>query len=82
MQMSDNYLNKVLTEAQQLLWGGSETENIEAHNLIAKLIKDRNEQNQISQGPNRSLTNTNKYRRKGIYNFVNILYNIHNNYIS
>jgi hypothetical protein len=48
MQMSDNYLNKVLTEAQQLLWGGSETENIEAHNLIAKLIKDRNEQNQIS----------------------------------
>lgn len=41
MKMSDPYLDSVLNKAQQLLWGGSETENIEAHNLIAKLIKDR-----------------------------------------
>jgi hypothetical protein len=41
MKMSDQYVNTVLEEAQRLLWGGSETENIEAHNLIAKLIKDR-----------------------------------------
>jgi hypothetical protein len=41
MNTTDQYLNKVLSEAQQLLWGGSETENIEAHNMIAKLIKDR-----------------------------------------
>ena len=30
---------------QQLLWGGSETENIEAHNIIASLIKDMEDQN-------------------------------------
>ena len=30
----------ILNSAQQLLWGGSETENIEAHNIIAKLIVD------------------------------------------
>ena len=30
----------VLNTAQKLLWGGSETENIEAHNMIAKLITD------------------------------------------
>ena len=41
MRMSDNYLNDQLNKAQELLWGGSETENIEAHNIIAKLIKDR-----------------------------------------
>jgi hypothetical protein len=41
MKMSDQYVDSVLAEAQKLLWGGSETENIEAHNLIAKLIKDR-----------------------------------------
>jgi len=41
MKMSDQYIDDVLNRAQQLLWGGSETENIEAHNLIAKLIKDR-----------------------------------------
>jgi len=39
--MSDPYIDSVLAEAQKLLWGGSETENIEAHNLISKLIKDR-----------------------------------------
>jgi hypothetical protein len=39
--MSDTYLNDQLDTAQKLLWGGSETENIEAHNIIAKLIKDR-----------------------------------------
>ena len=41
IKMSDQYVDSVLAEAQKLLWGGSETENIEAHNLIAKLIKDR-----------------------------------------
>lgn len=30
----------VLNKAQKLLWGGSETENIEAHNIIAELIVD------------------------------------------
>ena len=44
MKMSDEYLNSVLAKAQKLLWGGSETENIEAHNLISNLIKDRVEQ--------------------------------------
>jgi hypothetical protein len=39
--MSDQYIDDVLNRAQKLLWGGSETENIEAHNMIAKLIKDR-----------------------------------------
>ena len=41
MRMSDNYLNDQLNTAQKLLWGGSETENIEAHNIISKLIRDR-----------------------------------------
>jgi hypothetical protein len=41
MTTTDAYTNKVLQRAQHLLWGGSETENIEAHNMIAKLIKDR-----------------------------------------
>ena len=41
MQMSDIYINEQLNKAQKLLWGGSETENIEAHNIISKLIKDR-----------------------------------------
>jgi hypothetical protein len=40
MKMSDAYLNRQLAIAQKLLWGGSETENIAAHNIIAKLIKD------------------------------------------
>ncbi len=40
MTMSKEYINIKLNEAQQLLWGGSETENIAAHNLIAELIKD------------------------------------------
>jgi hypothetical protein len=44
MKMSDAYINDQLNKAQKLLWGGSETENIEAHNLISKLIKDRVEQ--------------------------------------
>ena len=33
-------IQEVLNTAQQLLWGGSETENIAAHNIIAKLIVD------------------------------------------
>jgi hypothetical protein len=41
MKTTDTYVDNVLAEAQRLLWGGSETENIEAHNLIAKLIRDR-----------------------------------------
>ena len=41
MKMSDQYVDDVLAEAQRLLWGGSETENIEAHNLISKRLKDR-----------------------------------------
>jgi hypothetical protein len=41
MKMSDEYLNERLNAAQKLLWGGSETENIEAHNIISKLIQDR-----------------------------------------
>ena len=38
--MNKEDIQEVLNNAQQLLWGGSETENIEAHNIIAKLIKD------------------------------------------
>jgi hypothetical protein len=37
MMMKSEVL-EVLDRAQKLLWGGSETENIEAHNIIAKLI--------------------------------------------
>ena len=44
MKMSNKYLNDQLNTAQKLLWGGSETENIEAHNIISKLIQDRAEQ--------------------------------------
>lgn len=44
MKMSDVYINDQLNKAQALLWGGSETENIEAHNIISKLIRDRVEQ--------------------------------------
>jgi tetrahydromethanopterin S-methyltransferase subunit A len=41
MQMTNEHIDAVLAEAQELLWGGSETENIAAHNLISNLIKDR-----------------------------------------
>lgn len=40
MKMSDTYLNHQLALAQKLLWGGSETENIAAHNIISKLMTD------------------------------------------
>jgi hypothetical protein len=40
MTVSKEFINNKLNEAQQLLWGGSETENIAAHNIIAKLIVD------------------------------------------
>jgi len=40
MQMSDAYLSNQLALAQGLLWGGSETENIAAHNIIAELMSD------------------------------------------
>ena len=41
MRMSDEYIDEILNKAQKLLWGGSETENIEAHNLISNLIRER-----------------------------------------
>ena len=44
MKMSDEYIDQILNRAQKLLWGGSETENIEAHNLISNLIRERIEQ--------------------------------------
>jgi hypothetical protein len=47
MKMSDRYINDQLDAAQKLLWGGSETENIEAHNIISKLIRDRVEQTNL-----------------------------------
>jgi hypothetical protein len=40
MQVSKNYIHNQLDTAQKLLWGGSETENIAAHNIIASLLKD------------------------------------------
>jgi hypothetical protein len=40
IKMNKTEIQEVLNAAQQLLWGGSETENIEAHNIIAKLIVD------------------------------------------
>jgi len=40
MQMSKRYIYNQLDAAQKLLWGGSETENIAAHNIIAELLKD------------------------------------------
>jgi hypothetical protein len=52
MKVSDQYVDSVLAEAQKLLWGGSETENIQAHNLISKLIKDRMDE---GEGKNDSL---------------------------
>ena len=38
--MTKSEILEVLNKAQKLLWGGSETENIEAHNIIAELIVD------------------------------------------
>jgi hypothetical protein len=52
MKMSDPYIDEQLSKAQKLLWGGSETENIEAHNIISKLIRDRMER---TEGENDSL---------------------------
>ena len=48
MKMSDIYINDQLNKAQKLLWGGSETENIEAHNIISKLIQDRMAQTDLT----------------------------------
>ena len=45
--MTDTHVDAVLTKAQELLWGGSETENIEAHNLISNLIRDRMSQKNL-----------------------------------
>ena len=41
--MTNEYVNGQLNKAQKLLWGGSETENIEAHNIIAKLVSQLEE---------------------------------------
>jgi hypothetical protein len=30
-----------LEKVQKLLWGGSETENIEAHNIVAEMLKEK-----------------------------------------
>ena len=43
MIMTNEYVNSQLNKAQKLLWGGSETENIEAHNIIAKLVSQLEE---------------------------------------
>jgi hypothetical protein len=43
MIMTNEYVNEQLNKAQKLLWGGSETENIEAHNIIAKLVSQLEE---------------------------------------
>jgi hypothetical protein len=43
MIMTNEYVNDQLNKAQKLLWGGSETENIEAHNIIAKLVSQLEE---------------------------------------
>jgi hypothetical protein len=51
MKMSDIYINDQLNKAQKLLWGGSETENIEAHNIISKLIRDRMERDEGTNDP-------------------------------
>jgi hypothetical protein len=40
MKVSEQHINLQLARAQKFLWGGSETENIKAHNIIAKLLKD------------------------------------------
>lgn len=48
MNTTDQYVDKVLSEAQALLWGGSESENIAAHNMIAELIKHRTTEKSIS----------------------------------
>ena len=64
MRMSDVYINDQLSTAQKLLWSGSLHEVDEAHNIIAKLISDRIEQTDLTQGQKKSLT-------KAIYNSVN-----------
>ncbi len=43
MIMNKEYVNEQLNIAQKLLWGGSETENIQAHNIIAKLVSQLEE---------------------------------------
>ena len=40
METTKEYISNELNKAQILLWGGSETENIEAHNIVARLISD------------------------------------------
>ena len=53
MDLTNQYIYNRMLYCQHLLWSGSETENIEAHNIISKLIKDMEDQNFIgaSSGP-------------------------------
>jgi hypothetical protein len=44
MNLTNEYIYKKMLYCQHLLWSGSETENIEAHNIISKLIKDMEDQ--------------------------------------
>lgn len=41
MTVTDEYTNRILSKAQQLLWSGSLHEVDEAHNLIAGLLRER-----------------------------------------
>jgi len=41
MEMTKEYLDTQLIEAQRLLWSGSLHEVDQAHNIIANIIKDR-----------------------------------------
>ena len=68
MKMTNEHIDSVLAEAQRLLWGGSETENIAAHNLISNLIKDRMSEKNLNQGQIVRFT-------AGLYNPVKICYN-------
>lgn len=74
MTTTEAYTNQVLQTAQKLLWGGSETENIEAHNMIAKLINDRMGEEQNSQGLKKLLTTQLNNFPKTIDQIGNIIY--------
>jgi tetrahydromethanopterin S-methyltransferase subunit A len=52
MKMTKGYIDRKLSEAQALLWGGSETENIAAHNMIAKLIADLEDRRDLDKSDN------------------------------
>lgn len=80
--MNKTDLGLTLLQAQVLARSENPLDHIIAREMIAKLIEHNIEEDENSQGPKKSLTTTTKYRRKSIYKFVNILYNIQDNYIS